>query len=863
MKKRILSLLLAALLLLSLLPAASLPAWAEGEIVAEGIWCSTLEWSLDEEGWLYLFTPDCDDMPLGEWNEESGHYEMPWYPYREQINTVQLANIAAVCEDAFYGCTHLETVLIYGDPDTIHPTAFADCPLQDFYCSFDLATLDWILDNSGIEELGAERMHYLGWNSISDHWTERDTAPTCTSDGVVGLSCPCGYVLGEITPALGHDFVDGVCTRCGARDYELTGDCGAQGGNLVWRLDPNTGVMRITGVGEMMSAEENNASYGSTPALIMPWAPYIDLIETLIVEPGVTGIGDHAFSSCEELSSVCLADSVQSIGESAFRSCKHLSSVELSEGLRTLGSSAFQNCEALRSLTLPQGVTELPDFVFAWSGLRSLEIPAGVTEISGLAFCSCADLSSFSVHPDNPVFWVGSDGILYATRSGKTTLVRCPLAKSGIGAFVVPADVSALAECAFEECLSLTAVTIPEGITEIPYCAFDDCINLRSVTLPDSLLRIGVAAFDGCEKLRAVSLPDGLTEIMAGAFSNCTSLSSIRIPGSVTEIGYMAFYDDTGLCSFIAEEGLETLGSSNFSHCTSLTTVVLPASLSHMGINCFYECPIEDLYFGGSSTAWAALRPANAEVNAQRIHFGVTDPENHWTEVSRAPSCTAVGYTALACTCGYLAQYRELPTLGHDFVEGVCTRCGQINYEADGTELPFGDVPETAYYAEAVAWALNNGIAAGTSEDSFSPDEACSRAQLMTFLWRAAGCPEPVSQDCPFTDVPADAYYTKAVLWAVERGITSGTTDTTFSPKQVCTRAQTVTFLWRAEGSPAPASGDLPFTDLVSGAYYYQAVKWTTQQGIVSGVSETSFAPNQACTRGQAVTLLYRYYHMT
>ena len=161
-----------------------------------------------------------------------------------------------------------------------------------------------------------------------------------------------------------------------------------------------------------------------------------------------------------------------------------------------------------------------------------------------------------------------------------------------------------------------------------------------------------------------------------------------------------------------------------------------------------------------------------------------------------------------------------------------------------------------------MAWALNNGIAAGTSEDSFSPDENCSRAQLMTFLWRAAGCPEPVSQDCPFTDVPADAYYTKAVLWAVEQGITSGTSDTTFSPKQVCTRAQVVSFLWRAEGKPEPASGALPFTDLVSSAYYYKAVKWAAQQGIVSGVSETSFAPNQACTRGQAVTILYRYYHL-
>ena len=116
--------------------------------------------------------------------------------------------------------------------------------------------------------------------------------------------------------------------------------------------------------------------------------------------------------------------------------------------------------------------------------------------------------------------------------------------------------------------------------------------------------------------------------------------------------------------------------------------------------------------------------------------------------------------------------------------------------------------------------------------------------------------------DCPFTDVPADAYYTKAVLWAVEQGITSGTSAATFSPKQVCTRAQTVTFLWRSVGKPSRTSSN-PFTDLVSNSYYYKAVRWAIAVHIVSGVTKTSFAPNQACTRGQAVTILYRYYHMT
>ncbi len=172
---------------------------------------------------------------------------------------------------------------------------------------------------------------------------------------------------------------------------------------------------------------------------------------------------------------------------------------------------------------------------------------------------------------------------------------------------------------------------------------------------------------------------------------------------------------------------------------------------------------------------------------------------------------------------------------------------------------PFTDVPSDAYYHDAVLWAVENGITSGTGATTFSPNAACTRAQAVTFLWRAAGSPEPGIAENPFTDVASDSYYYKAVLWAVEKGITSGTSAATFSPNATCSRAQIVTFLWRAQQSPSvSASG--AFTDVGADAYYAKAVDWAVSEGITSGTSATTFSPNADCTRAQIVTFLWRSY---
>ena len=181
-----------------------------------------------------------------------------------------------------------------------------------------------------------------------------------------------------------------------------------------------------------------------------------------------------------------------------------------------------------------------------------------------------------------------------------------------------------------------------------------------------------------------------------------------------------------------------------------------------------------------------------------------------------------------------------------------------VTFTEDGSRNPFQDVPSDAYYFEAVNWAAANNVTNGTSETTFSPNVGCTRAQVVTFLWRAAGQPEPTEGTNPFTDVKEGTYYYKAVLWAVEKGITNGTSETTFDPDETCTRGQIVTFLWRREGKPAPTGANNPFADVKPSAYFGSAVLWAVEKGITNGTSETTFEPNEDCTRAQVVTFLWR-----
>ena len=179
----------------------------------------------------------------------------------------------------------------------------------------------------------------------------------------------------------------------------------------------------------------------------------------------------------------------------------------------------------------------------------------------------------------------------------------------------------------------------------------------------------------------------------------------------------------------------------------------------------------------------------------------------------------------------------------------------QATFVKEAEISPVGDVSTDAYYYEAVKWAQKKGITGGIGNDLFGPNQPCTRAQIATFLWRAAGSPEPKNMSS-FSDVPTDSYYAKAVAWAVENGITAGTGDGKFSPNAPCTRAQSVTFLYRASGSPA-VSDSAVFADVEANAFYADAVAWAVANGVTNGTTSSTFSPDNGCTRAQIVTFLY------
>ena len=231
-----------------------------------------------------------------------------------------------------------------------------------------------------------------------------------------------------------------------------------------------------------------------------------------------------------------------------------------------------------------------------------------------------------------------------------------------------------------------------------------------------------------------------------------------------------------------------------------------------------------------------------------------TDPTGHSFEwfLMEAPDCTTEGWEQGKCTgCGEV-QTRSVPALDHDWEGNSCLRCGQVRSN------PFTDVPEGSFFYDPVLWAVKNGITSGTTPTTFDPNGSCMRAHVVTFLWRALGQPEPSTTVNPFVDVKPSDFYYKAVLWAVENGVTAGMDATHFGPTAYCNRAQVVTFLYRTVGQPPVSSDSCPFTDVKSTDFFYKPVLWAVENGITAGLTATTFGPNAICNRAQVVTFLYR-----
>ncbi|MBR7032036.1 MAG: leucine-rich repeat protein [Clostridia bacterium] len=634
-------------------------------------------------------------------------------------------------------------------------------------------------------------------------------------------------------------------------------------------------------------------------------------LTSVTIGDSVTSIGYSAFSDCTSLTSVTIPDSVTSIGSYAFYNCRNLTSVTIPDSVTSIGYSAFYNTalinndanyengvlyvgnHLIKAKTTLSGSYEIRERTLCIAGsafesctsLTSVTIPDSVTRIGDFAFRNCASLTSVTI-PDSVT---SIDWGVFNNCSSLTNIS-------------IPNSVTSIGESAFLCCTSLTSVTIGDSVTSIGYSAFSDCTSLTSVTIPDSVTSIGGYAFSGCTGLETVNL-DMAT--IPSTFRGLSSIKTVNLGEHVTGIGDYAFSECSGLTSVAIPDSVTSIGDSAFYNCSSLSNVTVGKSVSRIGYSAFSGCEVLERVGISDLAAWCAISFCDNPLNyAHALYLN----GELLTDLVIPDGVTSVGATAFR-GCADLVRV-TIPDSVADVNASAFKNCSSVEevyfgsgiqairdsaFEGcaslkrvyyPGTELEwarkvfigdhneylrnaefvfgyhapvnFKDVKPGAYYADAVAWAVAKGVTTGTSATTFSPNDGCTRGQVVAFLWRAAGSPEPRGNKNPFSDVKSNAYYYKAVLWAVENEVTSGTDATHFSPNSVCTRGQIVTFLWRANGKPAPSKTTNPFKDVKASDYYYDAVLWAVEKDITLGTDATHFSPSSTCTRGQIVTFLFR-----
>lgn len=701
---------------------------------------------------------------------ESGITEIPSYvfEYLEYVETISLPDtLTTLALNAFNDCGSLNNLLIpasvktiTGSSNTGYP-AFIRCEsLTDVYY---LGTEDEWLDIPDAEHVvnnyADMTMHYL---------VLHEDPPTCTESGTQSYYSfddssvyPNMYdleknIITELDeiPALNHTWDDGtVCKNCGA----IGGTCGE---NLTWTLDEE-GTLTISGEGEMASYRDERA----------PWDSIKTQIRKVIIEEGITSIGDWAFLECinlieaslpatlveicfgafqlcENLKSITIPDGVTSIGAQAFVECNSLKEVEipgsvqaigkqafsaigiekvtLNEGLVSIGEEAFCGC-ALSELTIPSTVREIgyrafcDPFAEPHNKISSVIIPEGVVTIGKQAFWNCEALEyvslpstvtnigygAFGMCPNLTYIELASGNQAYViqdnvifTADGKTIHT---VAGGKTGTYSIPETVTTIADYAFTECVNLTEITIPNSIDNVGIWVFNGCASLKTITVPDSLTIIPYRMFACCDNLKTVKLPDTITSVEGEAFAFCNRLEHVNIPDTVTSLGQSAFRDCTSLQEINIPEGITVLPYWLFACCESLTSVTIPASVSKIEFDAFRDCyGLKTIIFMGNAPAFSsnvfwktianAYYPTNNSTwtSAKRQNYGGTitwiagtpcDNGHSYDNgvVTVDPTCTEDGVMTFICgTCGH--TFTEIiESLGHDYVNGSCSRCSEID----------------------------------------------------------------------------------------------------------------------------------------------------------------------------------------
>lgn len=375
---------------------------------------------------------------------------------------------------------------------------------------------------------------------------------------------------------------------------------------------------------------------------------------------------------------------------------------------------------------------------------------------------------------------------------GVTSIGKYAFRNRGVTSVVIPGSVTSISDTAFAQCDTLVSVTIPEGVTSIGSSAFSGCSSLKTVTIPGSVTGIGSFAFKNCVSLTRVNIL-GATNVGDVAFNGCSSLQTVAFYNSKARIDNAAFQNCSSLTTVYLPGELDKISGSLFRGCSSLRVLYLPASVTSIEGSSFTSTNLTDIYFEGSESQWKAINFnsfVTGDIKDAAVHYNSTMP---------------------------------LP------------------------DPLFTDVPAGEYYADAVSWAVSQNIAAGVTDTTFAPAADCATAHILAFLWRGAGRPGATANMTWNDEMAIVTEWTKG--WGIAVPELSS----------VCTRAAAVTYLWKAAGSPEPKSA-ASFADVPAGADYAKAVAWAVEKGITAGTGPDTFSPDLGCTRGQIVSFLYRAY---
>lgn len=811
-----------------------------------------------------------------------------------EVNIPQ--SVTAIGENAFKGCKALAVTSIPGGVKTIGKEAFASC-----------SAVEELTIPAGVERIGESAFKGTNIESvIFDGTKERWTAIGGETSGIdiekIRHSCDKGSAwlsngsehwhecswCGKVSDKAAHeDKGDGACKVCGAKLSDVLAEGMISG--LGWSL-ARSGVLTISGSGELPELANDGTS--------VPWKKHSDIIIEVVIKSGVTGVGSGAFTGCTALKKVSISDTVKKLDLNAFSGCTALEAFAVEDGneayasadgvLFNAGKTLLISCPVGKTgaYTVPETVTEIEKSAFAASGVESVSMSDAVNAVGEGAFSNCSKLKS-AVLPKG------------LKELKKSLFSGC----SALEAISIPDSVKTLGEGVFSGCAALKEVKIPGEVTVIPKNAFSGCTALESVSIPASVTAIKEAAFDGCTALKNVTFLGkddewgkvtiaGKNDALDSATKNFPNhthsyVDTVTAP-TCTANGYTVHKcscGDTKTDSYTKMLGHSYQGGICV-RCGVLEdhkhdfkqTVTAPTCISE-GFTT-YTCACGESYKKNYVSALEHKPELKNEKKAGCLKGGYTGDEvctvcgkvfkagsvilalGHSTELrnEKAATCVNGGYTGdLVCVrCGdIIEQGKATAATGHKFFGGKCSVCDAQESGSRSVEAKsFDDVIPGTFYYDAVMWAVKNNITKGTGASTFSPGDVCTRFQIVTFLWRACGCPTAATA-ASFSDVsPSDSFY-EAVRWAVERGITKGTGGSSFSPYATCTRAQIVTFLYRAAGSPTVSSG-IRFFDVAPNAFCRDAVVWATERGITNGTSDTTFSPDAACTRAEVVTLLYR-----